>query len=232
MLKHPRLALASAFATSLLALAARAEDPKPNDATLGAKPPQGAVVLFNGRNLDGWLSKDGKSPAGWTAIDGVLHVKPGKGDIQTDKNFGDFTLHLEFNIPNMPDKHGQARGNSGVYLTGNTELQVLDSYGLKSQNNDCGAIYLQITPKYNVCKPPLQWQTYDVDFKKARVEGGKVLAKARITVKQNGVVIIDDAEIKPTPGGNGTPEGSAGPLMLQDHGNLVQYRNIWIVPKN
>ena len=139
-------------------------------------------------------------------------------------------LHVEFNVPYMPDARGQGRGNSGVYLTGNHELQVLDSYGLKSQNNDCGAIYSQVAPRVNACKPPLQWQTYDVTFHKAQLEGGKVVKKAHVTVIQNGVTIIDDAEITPTPGGAGLPEGSDGPLLLQDHGNAVQYRNIWVQP--
>jgi hypothetical protein len=129
----------------------------------------------------------------------------------------------------MPEAKGQARGNSGVYLTGSHELQVLDSFGLEPKNNECGAIYQQVTPKVNACKPPLQWQTYDVTFHKAKVENGEVVKKARVTVVQNGVTIIDDAEIRPTPGGVGIKEGADGPLMLQDHGNDVQFRNIWIV---
>ena len=135
----------------------------------------------------------------------------------TEKTFGNFELHVEFNVPYMPDAHGQGRGNSGVYLTGNHELQVLDSYGLKSQNNDCGAIYQQVAPSVNACKPPLQWQTYDVTFHKAQVQDGKVVKKARVTVVQNGVKIIDDAEISPTPGGlghrrgHGRPDPASGP---------------------
>src|SRR5205823_7252125 len=143
------------------------------------------------------------------------------------KKFGDFQLHVEFNVPYMPKAKGQARGNSGVYLDGTYELQVLDSYGLKSQDNDCGAIYKQVAPSVNACKPPLQWQTYDVTFQKARVEGDKVVKKARITVEQNGIKIIDNAEISPTPGGVNTKEGADGPLLLQDHGDDVQFRNIW-----
>src|SRR3954453_2412814 len=156
----------------------------------------------------------------------------GRGDIMTARTFGNFVLHLEFNVPYMPDARGQGRGNSGVYLTGNHELQVLDSYGLKCQDNECGAIYKQIAPAVNACKPPLQWQTYDITFHKARLEDGKVTRKARVTVVQNGVKIIDNAEIVPTPGGisNKVPEGKDGPLLLQDHGNAVQYRNIWIKP--
>jgi hypothetical protein len=194
---------------------------------LGAKPPAGATILL-GDHLEGWVQARDKTPARWPYRDGILTV--GRGDIMTDKMFSSFELHLEFNVPYMPDAHGQGRGNSGIYLTGNHELQVLDSYGLKSQNNDCGAIYKQIAPAMNACKPPLQWQTYDVTFHKAKVEDGKVAKKARVTVLQNGIKIIDDAEITPTPGGTGVPEGQDGPILLQDHGNPVQYRNIWVKP--
>ncbi len=203
--------------------------PQPCDATLGAKAPTGASVLLGGERLEGWVRSDGKTSASWPFADGILTV--GHGDIMTDKTFKNFELHVEFNVPYMPDAHGQARGNSGVYLTGNHELQVLDSYGLKIQDNDCGAIYHQITPAVNACKPPLQWQTYDVTFHKAMLgPDSKVVKKARVTVIQNGIKIIDDAEISPSPGGAGTPEGQAGPILLQDHGNPVQYRNIWIKP--
>ena len=203
---------------------------KPGDATLGAKPPEGAVVLLGENGLNGWVQTSRKVPAKWPVADGIATV--GHGDIMTEKTFGSFVLHVEFNVPYMPKDHGQARGNSGVYLTGNHELQVLDSYGLKSQDNDCGAIYHQIAPCVNACKPPLQWQTYDVTFHKAKVEDGKVVKKARVTVIQNGVKIIDDAEISPTPGGisGAIAEGHDGPILLQDHGNAVQYRNIWIKP--
>ena len=201
---------------------------KPGDASIGAKPPEGAVVLFKGTDLKGWVKGDGKSPADWPVADGIMTV--GKGNIMTDKPFGSFQMHLEFNVPYMPKAHGQGRGNSGVYLDGIYELQVLDSYGLKPQNNDCGAIYTQVVPRVNACKPPLQWQTYDVTFHKAVVEQGKVVKKARVTVIHNGIKTIDDAEIGTTPGGLNHKAGEDGPILLQDHGNAVQYRNIWIVP--
>jgi hypothetical protein len=207
----------------------RAEEPssQPNDSTLGAKPAEGAVVLLGDQGLDGWIGRDDK-PARWEVADGIATV--GKGDIRTRKTFGNYQLHLEFNVPYMPTKKGQARGNSGVYQVGSYELQVLDSYGLKSQDNDCGAIYKQIVPAVNACKPPLQWQTYDITFHKAQAQGEKVAKKARITVLQNGIKIIDNAEISPTPGGIDVKEGDDGPILLQDHGNAVQYRNIWIKP--
>jgi len=201
---------------------------KPNDATMGAKPPEGAVVLFQGTDLKGWVKRDGKSPADWPVVDGIMTV--GKGDIMTETPFGSFQLHLEFNVPYMPKARGQGRGNSGVFLGGIYELQVLDSYGLKPQDNDCGAIYKNLTPRVNACKPPLQWQTYDVTFHKAVVDEGKVVKKARVTVIHNGIKTIDDAETGITPAGAGNPPGTDGPLLLQDHGNPVQYRNIWIKP--
>ena len=213
------LAAAAIFA----AADAKAADP---DATLGMKPPEGAVVLFDGNSLDGWVKKDGSGPAPWPVKDGFFAVGPKTGDIKTKATFGDFTLHVEFNVPYMPEAKGQARGNSGVYLQGAYELQVLDSYGLKSQNNDCVGIYQQVVPAVNACKPPLQWQTYDITFNAAK--GDK---KARLSVVQNGQKIIDDKEIAPTPGGiNDFKVGGPGPILLQDHGNDVQYRNIWIVP--
>jgi len=204
----------------------------PNDRTLGLKAPEGATVLL-GDSLDAWVKVNDKSaPAGdWPVSGGIATVGPGKGSIRTVDSFGDFQLHVEFNVPYLPDQKGQARGNSGVYLQGIYELQVLDSYGLTLKNNDCGAIYLQIIPSVNACKPPLQWQTYDIIFRSARVEGEKVTKKARLTVVQNGLTIIDDKEISPTPGGvPEVKEGGPGPIMLQDHGNLVQFRNLWIKP--
>jgi hypothetical protein len=202
---------------------------KPSDTTLGAKPPEGAIVLLGNKGLEGWVKRDGTTPAAWPVADGIVTVRG--GDIMTKRQFGDFKLHLEFNVPYMPEARGQGRGNSGVYLDGAHELQVLDSYGLRPRNNDCGAIYLQVTPRVNACKPPLQWQTYDVTFRKAVLDGdGEVMKKARVTVVQNGIKTIDDAEIQPTPGGLHGKPGQDGPLLLQDHGNAVQYRNIWIQP--
>jgi hypothetical protein len=217
------------FLTSLSATAFTAPVKKePSDSTLGARPPEGGVVLFNGESLAGWVGRDAKTPAGWPVAEGIMTVKG--GDIMTMERFGDFQLHVEFNVPYMPKARGQGRGNSGVYLGGIHELQVLDSYGLKPMDNDCGAIYKQIVPAVNACKPPLQWQTYDVTFHKAVVKDGKVVKKARLTVVQNGLTIIDNAEISPTPGGIDLKEGDDGPILLQDHGNAVEYRNIWVKP--
>lgn len=219
-----------ALALAILTSVSRADDVKPNDDSMGAKAPQGATTLVGGDDLSAWVHKNGKD-ASWTYNDQVMTVKPRSGDIKTKAEFKSFQLHAEFNCPNLPPNvTGQGRGNSGIYMQGVYELQVLDSYGLKLQDNDCGAIYKQIIPAHNVCKKPEEWQTYDVTFTSAVVEGGKTVKKARITVIHNGVKTIDDKEINPTPGGVSMDEGKAGPILLQDHGNLVKFRNIWIKP--
>lgn len=197
--------------------------------TEGEKPPEGAIVLFDGKNLDGWTKPDGKSPAGWIVRDdGVMQVKPGEPDILSKHKFGKpFTLHVEFMLPFMPRARGQGRANSGVYLQNRYELQVLDSFGLKGLNNEAGGFYQAYDPKVNMCYPPLQWQTYDISFTPAKFENGKKVANARATVKHNGVVVQDDVELKhPTPGGVGE-DASAQGIRLQNHGNPLMYRNIW-----
>lgn len=227
-MRRPLLAaIAIATAIPAIALADDAKKAEPKDTTLGAPAPEGAVVLLGKEKPENWVHPDGKA-AGWKFADGIFTT--GRGNVMTKDKFKDFQLHLEFNVPYMPEAKGQGRGNSGVYLQGRYELQVLDSYGLDPQTNDCGAIYQQIKPAVNACKPPLQWQTYDITFHSAVLEGDKVAKKARLTVVQNGIPIIEDKEIDPTPGGLDTKAGEPGPLWLQDHGNAVQFRNIWIKP--
>ena len=154
------------------------------------------------------------------------------GDLQTKQKFQDIQLHDEFKEPKLaPEVKGQARGNSGVYLQGRYEIQVLDSFGLTPQPNDCGAIYNQKAPDVNACLEPEQWQTYDITFKSARFDAdGKKTAKARVTVIQNGKKIQDDVEINGKTGGGANETAEPGPVRLQFHGNKVGYRNIWIVP--
>lgn len=195
-------------------------------------PPEAASVLFDGKDLSSWTKLDGGAPA-WEVTDGAMTVIAREGDIVSRERFTDFLLHLEFMTPDMPDATGQAKGNSGVFLQGRYEIQVLDSYGIDVPGmGDCGAIYNQFAPLVNACKPPLEWQTYDAIFRAARVsESGEVEEQARVTVLQNGIVIQNNVQIEGATGG--ATDGDAaqpGPLRLQDHGNPVKYRNIWIAP--
>jgi hypothetical protein len=195
--------------------------------TVGKKPPEGAVVLFDGTNTEEWTGGRLDKEHGILNTDGK--------DIQSKKRFNNYTVHLEFMLPYRPAARGQGRGNSGFYQVLQYEIQVLDSFGLDGKNNECGGIYSQVAPKLNMCLPPLQWQTYDVDFTNAVPDPGdpkKVAKHTRITCKHNGVVIHDDVEISgPSGGAWKEPEGTPGPFVLQGHGNPLQYRNIWVVEK-
>lgn len=204
--------------------------PPPPSLTLGAQPPPEAVVLFDGKDLSNWVRGDG-SPATWKVADGAM-TSIG-GDIRTKQVFGDGYLHLEWMEPDMPQAQGQGRGNSGVVLQGRYEIQVLDSYGIDVPGKgDCGAIYGQFAALVNACRPPLEWQTYDIIFRAPRFDAeGKMVENARFTVLQNGVVIQNNVEVT---GVNYPPLDAdprqPGPLLLQDHGCPVQYRNVWFVP--
>ncbi len=188
--------------------------------TLGQKAPAGAIVLFDGSNAD-------QFEKGKVTDDHLLMY-----DTFSHEKFGDHSLHIEFRTPFRPEARGQMRGNSGVYVQSRYEVQVLDSFGLSGEDNECGGIYKQAKPRVNMCYPPLTWQTYDIDFTAARYdEAGKKTKNARITVKHNGVVIHDDLELKSgTPGRLAEGPGPQ-PLYLQGHGNPVVYRNIWVVKK-
>jgi hypothetical protein len=198
--------------------------------TLNATPPKEAVVLFDGTSLDGWVKMNGSAPE-WILVDGTIQVVPKTGDICTKELFRDHYLHLEFKLSDMPEAKGQAKSNSGVFLQGRYEIQVLDSSGWDLPGlGDCGAIYDQYAPLVNACKPALQWQTYDVFFRAPRCEGKVVKEPARLTVMHNGVLIHNNIQL---PGVTGAPTDTniqlPGHLRLQDHGNIVWYRNIWAV---
>lgn len=190
-------------------------------------PPEGAIVLFGGKDADHW-TQNGK-PIKWKVEEGELRCAPGTGSIVTKDKFKDAEIHVEFCTPLMPDAKGQGRGNSGVYLQGRYELQILDSYNSDTYpDGQCGAIYLQHIPLKNACRPPLEWQSYDIIFKGAHKEGDKQV-NARVTVKQNGILIQDNVELKkPTPGELDKNVNEEGPILLQDHGNDVKFRNIWM----
>jgi Domain of Unknown Function (DUF1080) len=210
---------------------AKPEDKKDAKST---PAPKNAIVLFNGKNLDKWVKTNGKEEPGWKLIEGgAVEVAKGAGNIMTRQKFdGHFKLHLEFRVPYLPRAKGQERGNSGVYVQGRYEVQVLDSYGLKSRDNDCGAIYEVAAPLVNACKAPTVWQSYDIEFQGPKCKDGKVVERPRMTVYQNGVKIHDNVKITKdnTRAGMGGDPCKPGPIMLQDHGAPVQFRNIWLLP--
>jgi hypothetical protein len=188
--------------------------------TLGKKPPQGAVVLFDGTNTDAWNN-------GQMTPDGLLMQGP-----TSKQAFGDHTIHLEFRTPFKPFARGQDRGNSGLYMQGRYETQVLDSFGLEGKMDETGGVYSIAAPAINMCLPPLSWQTYDVEFTAARFDAeGKKTANARMTVLLNGVKVHDNLDLTHSTTASPLKEGpELGPVFLQDHGNPVRYRNVWVVP--
>lgn len=191
------------------------------------KAPEGATVL----DASQFVHEDGKAST-WPVADGVLEV--GKGSILTKEKYADFQLHVEFNLAESPEAaKGQGRSNSGVYIQRRYEVQILDSMtDDPPKNNGCASIYTRKAPDKNVGKKPGEWQTYDITFRAARFDAaGKKTESARITVIWNGVKVHDDYEI-PDKTGAGKPEGpEPGPILLQDHGAKVKFRNLWILPK-
>lgn len=186
--------------------------------TLGAVPPRGAVVLFDGTSADQFNGTK-VTPDGLLEVGGTTKV-----------SVHDFRLHLEFRLPYMPYATGQGRGNSGVYIQQRYEVQILDSFGLEGVANECGGLYKQQAPDVNMCLPPLVWQTYDIWFTAARFDdAGHKIANARITVLHNGVAVHHCREIVSKTGA-GKPESPEPlPILLQNHGNPVHFRNLWIV---
>lgn len=195
--------------------------------------PSDAIVLFDGTNLDAWSGGDGR-PAQWKLIHGAAEVN-GTGNIRTKQEFGDCQLHLEWRTPDEAENTSQGRGNSGVFLMGRYEIQILDSYQNRTYaDGQAAALYGQKPPDVNVCLPPGQWQSYDIVFRAPRFDGEKLLRPARVTVMHNGAVVHDHVEILGATAHRAVaqyvPHPPQGPLVLQDHGNPVQFRNIWLRP--
>lgn len=198
------------------------------------KAPSDAVVLYDGSSLDSWVSMDG-SPTKWIKGDGYMECVKGSGYVRTLQCFGDCQLHIEWATPTPPHGEGQARGNSGVFFgLDRYEVQVLDSYHSRTYaDGSAGSIYGQYPPTVNVCKPPGEWQTYDIIYTAPRFsDAGDLKSPARLTVIQNGVLVQNNVELTgPTSWLERAPYQAhpvKQPISLQDHGNPVRYRNIWV----
>lgn len=209
-------------------------EPKPPQITPAEKnaPPSDAIVLFDGSNLDEWTAPNGR-PAKWEVEGDAVTVVPGRGSIQTKRSFGDCQLHIEFRTPQEVQGDGQDSGNSGIFLQGRYEVQVLNNYDNETYvNGMVSSIYKQHIPLVNASRPRGEWQTYDIIYTAPRFnEDGMLIKPAYITVLYNGVLTLNHVEIKGSTEYIGLPKympHGEGPLQLQDHGNRVSYRNIWI----
>jgi hypothetical protein len=237
------LRVVTLWSASILTLQAQITDPKATEVWTpeprlvtpgeGTQAPSDAIVLFDGKKLDEWLSAKDSSAAKWKISEGAMTVKPGTGDIITKRNFSDFQLHLEFATPEIVKGEGQGRGNSGIFLQNRYEVQVLDCYQNRTYSNgQTGAIYKQSIPLVNACRKPGAWQTYEILYTAPRFnQDGILLTPAYVTVLHNGILIQNHVAVKGTTEYIGLPKNEAhgkGPLKLQDHGDLVRYRNIWV----
>ena len=240
-----------------LALAQQDEGPQPRAVDPGkpGQPPSDAIVLFGGQDGSQWTRSDG-SPNPWTVRDGAMVCVSGAGNIYTKQKFASAQIHLEFLLPYMPNQHGQARANSGVFLQNHYEVQILDSYHNPTYaDGSCGALYGQYAPLVNASRPPQEWQTYDIIFHATKCGAdGKLIRPGDLTVLQNGVLVQDHVTVRKyiawRPGGGDNDGaivglehggcaagiGEPGPLALQDHGGSrgpkteVKFRNIWVRP--
>ena len=234
------LALSAAYVVAL-ADSPRPEEtevwePVPKLVTPGAKPsdpPADAILLFDGKTVAGWETVEGE-PAKWIAANGALTVAPGTGDIRTEEKFGDVQLHIEWRTPRLPpEKTGQDRGNSGVFLQERYEVQILDTLENRTYSNgQAGSIYKQYIPLVNAARPAGEWQSYDIVFIAPRFEDdGTLRSPARMTVFHNGVLIHHDVELEGGTTYIGEPQYEPhgdGAILLQDHGHVVSFRNIWV----
>lgn len=196
--------------------------------------PSDAIILFDGKDASGWKGKGGGA-FGWKVENGYMEVTPGSGDIRTVEEFGDCQLHLEWAAPTVVKGDSQGRGNSGVFLLGLYEIQVLDCYNNPTYaDGTTGGIYGQYPPLVNACRKPGEWQSYDIIWSSPRFEGPNRVKAPAVTIFLNGVVLHHHTEIQgPTQHRNvatAKPHPETGPLTLQDHGDLVRYRNIWYRP--
>jgi 3-keto-disaccharide hydrolase len=197
------------------------------------KAPSDAIILFDGKDLSQWLDEHDR-PAKWKVENGYAEVVAHTGYIHTKKPFGDCQLHVEFREPTPPEGESQGRGNSGVFLMGLYEIQVLDSYENKTYaDGQAAAVYGQYPPLVNASRPPGEWQSYDIVFHAPHFDSsGKLARPARVTVFHNGVLVQDNVEIRGRTAVGDVPTYVPGPdkapLALQDHGDPVRYRNIWI----
>jgi hypothetical protein len=200
-----------------------------------ADAPSDAIVLFDGSNLDMWVSSKKGGPAKWKVENGAMEMVPKAGSIQTKESFGSCQLHVEWAAPYMSDKQSQSRGNSGVFLMNRYEIQVLDNYENQTYAiGYAGSVYGQNPPLVNACRKPNEWQTYDIIFHAPTFDGERCIKPATVTVLHNGVLVQDHFEIKGATAWRAdaeySPHPNKQPLLLQDHGDRVRYRNIWIRP--
>ncbi len=240
----------SCFCSTLLAQSANNDEvytpvPEKISGVGDSAPPSDAIVLFDGRNLDAWHTANTEQAAEWTIADGAFTVNNGAGSIKTKQAFADFQLHIEWSPTDVIQGQGQSRGNSGIFLHSQFEVQVLDSWNNPTYvNGRAGAVYLQHAPLVNVSRPPGQWQSYDIIFTAPVYAATGVLqSPAYVTVIQNGVLVLNHVEIfgatytdtpeyatSCTPYGQTRQQDCSGrmPLTLQDHGQVVSFRNIWL----
>ena len=193
-----------------------------------------SLSLFNEKNLDGWISSKTKEKPLWKVDGEIVEVVPGTGDIETVQEFENFDLHAEFWIPSLPEKSGQDKGNSGIFLQGRYEIQILDSWNNPTYPDGvCGSLYKLIAPLANMSLPPENWQTYDISFRAPRLNvPGQVIGKGEVTVVHNGQVVIERGLFERGTGSAAKmKQGIPGPIRLQDHGSAVRFRNLVITPQ-